>query len=91
VTEQRLHCRRARETLSAALDGEASETEVAAVVQHLRLCLGCRDFLAGVVRTTRALRAGRTAVRRKPIQEQLMTVRAEPGGRFWRRGTDVMF
>jgi hypothetical protein len=59
VTEPRLHCRRARETLSAALDGEASEAEVSAAVTHLRLCVDCLDFVVSVVTTTQALRDAR--------------------------------
>jgi predicted anti-sigma-YlaC factor YlaD len=50
-------CTRARETLSAVLDGEAPEADVRAAVRHVRHCVGCRDFVVGVVTTTRALRA----------------------------------
>jgi len=50
-------CRRARETLSAVLDGEASEADVLAAVKHVRRCLGCMEFVVGVVTTTRALRS----------------------------------
>jgi predicted anti-sigma-YlaC factor YlaD len=52
-------CVRARETLSAVLDGEASEADVLAALRHVRRCLGCRRFVAGVVATTRALRTAR--------------------------------
>ena len=47
----------AREALSAALDGEASEADVLTAVRHVRRCLGCRRFVVGVVATTRALRS----------------------------------
>jgi len=52
-------CMRVRETLSVVLDGEASEADVLAAVKHVRRCVGCRDFVVGVVTTTRALRAAR--------------------------------
>jgi len=52
-------CGRVRETLSAVLDGEASEADVLTVVRHVRHCLGCRCFIADVVTTTRALRVAR--------------------------------
>jgi len=51
-------CRRAREALSAALDGEGTEMDVLAAVKHVHRCLGCREFVVAVVTTTRALRSG---------------------------------
>jgi predicted anti-sigma-YlaC factor YlaD len=50
-------CVTARTAFSAALDGEASATEVVTAARHLRRCLRCRRFVAGAATTTRALRA----------------------------------
>ena len=52
-------CKGARETLSAVLDGEASEADVVIAVTHVRHCVGCLRFVVGVVATTRALRVAR--------------------------------
>ena len=52
----RTACAEVREAVSAALDGEASETDVRTAVTHVRLCRGCRDFLLAVGLTTRAIR-----------------------------------
>jgi predicted anti-sigma-YlaC factor YlaD len=50
-------CTPVRKSLSALLDGEASEADVLTVVKHVGHCLGCRRFIADVVATSRALRA----------------------------------
>lgn len=51
------HCRRAREWVSAELDGELSTFERALLGDHLERCTSCRDFSRGVNRLTSALRA----------------------------------
>lgn len=58
MDQEQRRCVQAREALSAALDGEASEAGVVAAVRHVRLCSDCLTFVVGVVKTTRALRAG---------------------------------
>ena len=52
-----MSCARARETLSAELDGEASEADVLDAVRHVRRCRACWVFVLGVGEVTRALRA----------------------------------
>lgn len=49
-------CKQCREMLSAALDGEASELEVAAARQHTDGCASCRAFAADAVRLHRRTR-----------------------------------
>jgi len=50
-------CRRARRTLSAVLDGEASATEVAEIARHLPGCEYCARFAAVVAELKVCLRA----------------------------------
>jgi predicted anti-sigma-YlaC factor YlaD len=62
-------CTQARESLSALLDGEASEADVLTAVRHVRHCLACRRFIAGVVATTRALRVAHV-IRRSSVGQR---------------------
>jgi predicted anti-sigma-YlaC factor YlaD len=50
-------CALARETLSAALDGEASVPEIVAAARHLRGCQLCRRFAVQMAAATRDLRS----------------------------------
>lgn len=49
-------CLRAREAVSARLDGELSELEAARLEQHLRGCGPCAEFAAGAEEVARRLR-----------------------------------
>jgi predicted anti-sigma-YlaC factor YlaD len=62
-------CAQVRESLSALLDGEASEAEVLTVVKHVGHCLGCRRFIAEVVATSRALRVAHV-IRRSSVGQR---------------------
>lgn len=57
-----MSCALARETLSADLDGEASEADVLDAVRHVRRCRACRAYVGRVAEVTRALR-GSTVIR----------------------------
>jgi predicted anti-sigma-YlaC factor YlaD len=57
-----MECARARETISAALDGEGSATELRRVEAHLRRCEACRTFHAHAVELQGTLRDARTPV-----------------------------
>jgi anti-sigma factor RsiW len=50
---------RARRSLSALLDGEASASEVETVALHLGSCPRCRRFAARIAAVTRELRSVR--------------------------------
>jgi predicted anti-sigma-YlaC factor YlaD len=50
-------CTRARESASARLDGELVELEAAQLEAHLRSCLECRAYAAGIEVVTLELRA----------------------------------
>jgi anti-sigma factor RsiW len=50
-------CRRARQTLSAVLDGESSAAEQAETALHLPGCEDCARFAALVTELKRRLRA----------------------------------
>jgi predicted anti-sigma-YlaC factor YlaD len=50
-------CAAARETISALIDGEASELERAHVARHLEWCDSCRAFDADARRVAKTLRA----------------------------------
>ena len=52
-------CRRARQTLSVVLDGEASATEVAETARHLPECEHCARFAAVVAELKLYFRAAR--------------------------------
>jgi ferric-dicitrate binding protein FerR (iron transport regulator) len=49
-------CQAVRETISAELDGEASEIESAAARRHRAECPDCRRFAESIERTTAAVR-----------------------------------
>ena len=51
-----LTCRRGRELVSLALDGEISELEEASLELHLAACADCRDFRAEITPATALLR-----------------------------------
>lgn len=50
-------CQTARETISAELDGEASEIESAAARRHRAECSDCDQFAVAVATTTTAVRS----------------------------------
>jgi hypothetical protein len=50
-------CLETREAISAELDGEATEVEVAAARRHRRECEDCERFAHAVAETTAAVRA----------------------------------
>jgi predicted anti-sigma-YlaC factor YlaD len=50
-------CARARESASARLDGELVELQAAQLEAHLRSCLECRSYAAGIEVVARGLRA----------------------------------
>lgn len=50
-------CQTARETISAELDGEASEIESAAARRHRAECSDCDQFAVTVIATTAAIRS----------------------------------
>lgn len=50
-------CRDARKQLSAGLDGEASEIELAAAARHLAGCSGCDRLMRQITADTRRLRS----------------------------------
>ena len=52
-----LDCERVRESVSASVDGELSQTEAAGVEAHLVSCESCRLYAAGSVETARLLRS----------------------------------
>jgi predicted anti-sigma-YlaC factor YlaD len=52
-------CRRTREVVSLALDGETETLEMRAATLHLDRCERCRRFAADVAAITEALRAPR--------------------------------
>jgi predicted anti-sigma-YlaC factor YlaD len=49
-------CRRVREHLSAAIDGEVSDEMPGALARHLRDCADCRRFEQGAMAVSRHLR-----------------------------------
>ncbi len=51
-----MRCSDVREAISAALDGEATTVDAAAVDRHLVTCAGCRAFAGGAEALSRALR-----------------------------------
>jgi predicted anti-sigma-YlaC factor YlaD len=51
------HCERARQWVSAELDGRLSEFEQALLDGHMRGCAACAEFRASVTRFTDGLRA----------------------------------
>jgi len=51
-------CALARETLSAELDGEATEADVLDAVRHVRRCRACGLFVGRIAEITSAMRAG---------------------------------
>ena len=52
-----VQCRRTRELVSLALDGELSELEEARLASHLADCASCREVQADLTGLTTALRA----------------------------------
>jgi predicted anti-sigma-YlaC factor YlaD len=56
-----IDCERTRQQISAALDSELSQLELALVRNHVARCQGCRSFEARVVLATRTLREARPA------------------------------
>jgi anti-sigma factor RsiW len=70
-------CARARESASARLDGELAELQLAQLEAHLRSCLECRAYAAGIEVVTHGLR---TAALQQP------TVAAFVPQRHRRRG-----
>jgi len=60
-------CTRARESLSARLDGELSELEAAGLDDHLRACAECSAF-------ARELHALGTALRAAPLEQPRIQV-----------------
>jgi len=55
-------CLRARESVSARLDGELSELGAARLAAHLRTCADCRGYAAELEQVTGLLRAAPLAV-----------------------------
>ena len=55
-------CLRARESVSARLDGELSELGAARLAAHLRTCADCRGYAAELEQLTGLLRAAPLAV-----------------------------
>ena len=55
-------CDSARESISAGLDGEASELELRSAERHRQTCETCRAFAESAVRTTHRVRGSRPLV-----------------------------
>jgi predicted anti-sigma-YlaC factor YlaD len=55
-------CQAARKHLSAGLDGEASEIELAAAARHLAACDSCEQLSSRILADTRRLRASNRLV-----------------------------
>lgn len=61
------HCERARQWVSAELDGRLSEFEQALLDGHLRGCAACTEFRDSVTRFTHELRAAPLEQPEEPI------------------------
>ena len=61
------HCERARQWVSAELDGRLSEFEQALLDGHLRDCAACAEFRSSVSRFTQELRAAPLERLEQPI------------------------
>lgn len=89
-------CMRAREFVSAGLDGELSELEAAHLDGHLGACATCRAYAAGVAATAALLRSaplervdlpalhvsGRRSVSRVQLAAAALLVAAVTGSSF---------
>jgi hypothetical protein len=76
-------CQTARETISAELDGEASEIESAAARRHRAECSDCDQFAVTVAATTDAVRSAaplRPSRRPLPLPGRVASRSAMAGG-----------
>jgi len=74
-------CERARQWISAGLDGELSEFEGAVLEGHLAICTACTDFLVETRGLTNALRTAppdRFTASVRPRQRQRIALRLSP-------------
>jgi predicted anti-sigma-YlaC factor YlaD len=55
-------CDSARQSISAGLDGEASELELRSAERHRQTCETCRSFAESAMRTTHRVRSSRPLV-----------------------------
>jgi predicted anti-sigma-YlaC factor YlaD len=62
-----LQCRRTRELVSLALDGELSELEEARLASHLADCASCRELQADLTGLTTALRVAPLEPLARPV------------------------
>jgi hypothetical protein len=77
-----LTCRRGRELVSLALDGEISELEEALLGSHLAACADCREFRAQIAPATALLRAA-------PFEEPARAIVLPPRRAFGFRSLQV--
>src|SRR4029077_9644407 len=72
-------CQRAREAVSAQLDGELSELGSARLSAHLRACAGCAAYALEAAAISKRLRA--TPLERPTVPIELPSRRRTPGVR----------
>lgn len=78
-------CERAREAISAALDGEATVEEQAELARHLDSCPSCERWREQAHALTRRARLHRAAPRRAPVAGKIVEAAQHSGGRRGRR------